>query len=154
MIQSIQQQFFNACVDGDAQEALSFLSKAGQRADAKAADSAGDTALIIAASYGHADCVRALLTLSDAKAKNINGYTALMFAAKYGHADCVSLLLPHSNIRAANNNGYTACTLAKMAGHLDIVLLIKQYVLAQKERKELGRIIAASTQVKQRSKSL
>ncbi len=66
----------------------------------------GVTALIRAASLGHADCVRLLMDRgADKEAKDKNGMTALICAASSGHADCVRLLLKKALISSWNDAG-------------------------------------------------
>ena len=62
--------------------------------DVNARNEAGETTLMIAAKYGTAETVGALLEAgANANARDVNGSTALMFAAMYGTAEMVKLLL-------------------------------------------------------------
>ena len=63
------------------------------KADVNVKNNNGTTALIWAASNGHAKVVSALIAAgADVNVKNNNGTTALMWAAYNGHAKVVSLL--------------------------------------------------------------
>ena len=77
-------------------------------ADAKAANSMGQTALMIAAEHGSTQMVEILLPGSDAKASTKSGYTALIYAAESGSNKMVEILLPKSDAKATQTNGYTA----------------------------------------------
>ena len=71
------------------------LSRAeSAREKARAANARGDTALILAAANGHADCVRALLEAgADVTLSTAEGFTALYAAAANGHTETIGLLL-------------------------------------------------------------
>ena len=54
----------------------------------------GETALMIAACGGHAECVEELIAVgANVNIKGKDGRTALMLALEKGHKDCVDLLL-------------------------------------------------------------
>jgi len=93
-------------------------------ADAKAANSNGITALMIAAEYGTTQMVEILLPKSDAKAKEKYGNTALMYAAKWGNDHMVRILLPKSDAKARNCIGYSALMIAARYGTEEAIKLL------------------------------
>lgn len=138
------------------------------RCDVRSKDVHGFTALMRAASNGHAGCVRLLLLGSDAWAANYwgttalmrsagcgnadvvpGGATALMQAARYGHLDCVQLLLSVSELGAQDEVGETASEQARRNQHFKIADLIDASALARCERSALSASTApgASRQV-------
>lgn len=72
------------------------------------------TAMMMAAMYGHSDCV-ALLIESEYGLHDSAGKTALMYAAENGHAGCVGLL-KEAEGGLSNAIGQTALMLAATAG--------------------------------------
>jgi ankyrin repeat protein len=103
------------------------LSRLGVSQSLMASDLDGRTALMIAASRGHADCVEILLPASDPSAVSPNGADALMLAADKGHARCVGLLLPASDPKQAtpaNKGGATALMMAARAGSVESMRLL------------------------------
>jgi ankyrin repeat protein len=84
----------------------------------------GDTALILAAKYGHVTVVHHLLRAdADMNARNGRGETALMLAAEYGHEMTVDLLLRAGsdvNVKGGHDE-ITALTLAADNKHHTIV---------------------------------
>ncbi|XP_022660119.1 uncharacterized protein LOC111249912 isoform X6 [Varroa destructor] len=87
----------------------------------------GQTALMLAASHGRADMVKALLeTGADPNTQDNDGSTALMCAAEHGYIDVVRMLLanPDVEINIADHDGQTALSIAMEAGHKDTALLI------------------------------
>ncbi|EFO62235.1 Kinase, NEK [Giardia lamblia P15] len=89
----------------------------------------GDTALMFAASAGHLECVKLLLSeigiqkhTSVAVFAHVSGWTALMKAAQNGHTITTELLLLEAGARKAD--GMTALMLAAQANHYDIVRLL------------------------------
>ncbi len=91
---------------------------------ARRVDKNGMSALMLAASGGHTECVKLLLPVSDALAANCAGLSALMFAARGGNAACVALLLPVSEALATTNRGSSALMLATENGHVECVELL------------------------------
>ena len=87
----------------------------------------GNTALIGAASYGHADCVRLLIEANASvhaatDNSSVPGSTALIMAAFRGHVNCATLLLEaKANVEAGTNDGSTACMMGAYSGHADCV---------------------------------
>jgi ankyrin repeat protein len=93
------------------------------KADVEARNPDGQTSLIIAASNGDEDTVKALLSTADVEAKSKLGYTALMEAAIYGHADMVELLINvgKADVEARSNSDYTPLMVAARSGREEIV---------------------------------
>jgi ankyrin repeat protein len=89
----------------------------------------GYTALMLAAWYGHVDCLAALLAhdaSAQLAAKSLYGHTPLMLAAMTGKADCCAALLAAPNVPEADRaaqltakslHGHTALMLAAWYGH-------------------------------------
>jgi len=76
---------------GNADTVRSLL--ASPNVDVNGVDDQGNTALILAARFGHNEVVRALLLAkADVKVKNKEGKTALMLAAEGGHDQTVAAL--------------------------------------------------------------
>jgi ankyrin repeat protein len=66
---------------------------ASPNVDVNGVDDQGNTALILAARFGHNEVVRALLLAkADVRVKNKEGKTALMLAAEGGHDQTVAAL--------------------------------------------------------------
>jgi alpha-ketoglutarate-dependent taurine dioxygenase len=76
----------------------------------------GNTALMLASSYGYEQIVRDLLATGESRPGNVDkeGHTALMFASMHGHEQIVRDLLATGESRPGkvNNNGKTTLTLA------------------------------------------
>ncbi|OIV99365.1 hypothetical protein TanjilG_17175 [Lupinus angustifolius] len=87
---------------------------------------AGETALYVAAEYGHVDMVRELIQyydLADAGIKARNGFDALHIAAKQGHFDVLKILMnahPELSMTVDPSNT-TALHTAATQGHIEIV---------------------------------
>jgi len=106
------------------------------------ADGNGETALMIAAYYGHADMVRVLLEHPSVDAAAMlrhadgDGRTALMNAASSGHVDVVRVLLEHpcadaaAMLRHADGNGQTALMNAALGGRAPLLLVMVEAFLA------------------------
>jgi len=87
----------------------------------------GDSALILAAWYGHLDVARLLLDVNaDVDIANCDGNTALNCAAYRGHADMVEhLLIEGSEVDVQDNvTGKTALIKAAYGGHHKVVRLL------------------------------
>ena len=76
-----------------------------------------DTALILAAYNGHADCVRGLLAHKDidVNLQNQWGNSPLYCAVYSNHSECIKLLLsyPNINVNIRNNSNQTPFQVAK-----------------------------------------
>jgi ankyrin repeat protein len=100
---------------------LLLLVKAG--ADLDAADGAGETALMKAATYGHVDAVRALVGAgADVKRFSKKGGTAVSFAATEGQAECVRALAElKADVDAKDEKQLTALYYATQQGQTECV---------------------------------
>jgi len=85
--------------------------------------SKGDlTPLMDAASQGHVDIVRLLMSHgADANAQSACGNSALMYSCSAGHEDVVQELLKvGANVEDNNENGHTPLMEAASAGHVGV----------------------------------
>jgi len=65
-----------------------------EKSEIDATDQKGNTALILAAKYGHSKVTRLLISSgAEVNAKNFHNWTALHWAAKYGHLEVMTLLI-------------------------------------------------------------
>lgn len=96
-------------------------------ADVNVKDEDGNTALIIAAIFGHNTIAQILLANgADVNAKDNDGKTALMWAAFNGQTAIVRLLLSTgADVNIKDNFGKTALMKADSSGNTDIVKLLK-----------------------------
>ncbi|KAJ5444483.1 uncharacterized protein N7458_008355 [Penicillium daleae] len=94
-------------------------------ADVDTTNDAGETALMVAVSFGHKDIVELLLQYgADIERRSDNGDTALGAAALRGREDIVRIFLENgANPDAGKNLGKTALSQAAAAGHEGIVRL-------------------------------
>lgn len=97
-------------------------------------DGFGGTALMYAASHGHAECVQLLLSVADTKGKDIYGVTALIYAVSGGHEACVRILLPVSDVLAVDDGGQTAIDWARKRGLEGLAQSIDTYIFVQNEQ--------------------
>ncbi|XP_062920052.1 KN motif and ankyrin repeat domain-containing protein 1-like isoform X2 [Mobula hypostoma] len=91
------------------------------------ASQTGQTALMLAVSYGRTDMVKALLNNgANVNVQDTDGSTALMCASEHGHIEIVKLLLaqPECNSELTDKNGSTAVNIALQAGQKDITELL------------------------------
>ena len=103
------------------------LITATPAANPKARDTHGNTALMLAAAHGHADCVNALLKPCGTRWVNTDGMDALMVAAHAGHAPCVAALMTNGMsgwVSSMRSGAFTALTLAAANGHTQVVELL------------------------------
>ncbi|KAF2984667.1 hypothetical protein EK904_012588 [Melospiza melodia maxima] len=85
-------RLLQAVENGDPEKVASLLGKKG--ASATKQDSEGKTAFHLAATKGHAECLRIMVTHgADVTAQDGAGHSALHLAAKNSHPDCVKRLL-------------------------------------------------------------
>jgi ankyrin repeat protein len=97
-------------------------------ADPDSHDSAGGTALSIAANIGSLAIVKMLVAAHAAGTADKNGYTPLMEAAMNGHADVVVFLLDHgAALDARNRDGKSALDMAVIGKHEDIAKLLRDH---------------------------
>ena len=87
------------------------------------------TALMKAATKGHAKCVELLLEAgADVNMKDKNGDTALIEASNKGHDKCVKLLTEAgADVNIQNNNGFTSVMEASLMGHYKCVELLLEW---------------------------
>jgi ankyrin repeat protein len=117
-----------ACENGAADRLSSLLANLTV-ADLEMAGPDGDTALNLAALYGHLDCVKLLLEKGcqlDA-ANEEDGSTALHNAAAGGFLEMVQLLLEKSTATAVNaldEDNETPLHTAARGGHVEVVKLL------------------------------
>jgi len=117
----LDQHMIQAAQDGDLALVLEYLEKA----DLRAKNALGDTALMAAASGGHLECLNALLPVSDPRQAGDQGQTALMEAASAANLECVRALLPHSDAKARDRFGAHALWMASIGEtNLDIIRLL------------------------------
>ncbi|XP_025978632.2 ankyrin repeat domain-containing protein 29 isoform X2 [Dromaius novaehollandiae] len=104
---------------------LQLLLNSG-RVDVDCKDSLGTTALMVAAYYGHIDCVRELvLQGADINLQRESGATSLFFAAQQGHNDVVKFLFEFgASTEFKNKDGASATFLAAQGGYLDVIRLL------------------------------
>ncbi|TNJ27193.1 Kinase, NEK [Giardia muris] len=87
-------------------------------------DPTGTTALMMAAGYGHSDCIPFLE--KEIGMQDKRGLTALMLAAFNGHSDCIALL--EKEIGMQCNIGQTALMKAALNGKTDCIPLLEKEV--------------------------
>lgn len=106
--------------------ALEFALNDHKNADTLLSSNADLTALMLAADWGSAECVKALLEAdADVNAKDGDNNTVLMRAAGSGHAECVKLLLAAKvDVEAKNSIGKTALMWAAHKGKTKCVKVL------------------------------
>ncbi|KAL8949136.1 MAG: hypothetical protein Q9222_004734 [Ikaeria aurantiellina] len=104
---------------------VQLLTKAGVDLDYQ--DDQGETALHLAARFGHADCAKALLDGCEGQKANteltesVFGWTPLFVACAEGHLSIVELLIDAAaNLEKVDTSGWTAREHAALRGHIDI----------------------------------
>ncbi|TNJ30758.1 Ankyrin repeat protein 2 [Giardia muris] len=143
-----QPSLMASAITGDIEGVKKHLDRVGYQ------DPTGTTALMLAASYGHSDCIPFLereigmrnnygttalmraaingrtkcipLLMNEAGKQKDNGWTALMLAASNGHSDCIPLLKKEIGMQC--NIGQTALMKAALTGKADCVPLLKEEV--------------------------
>uniref|UniRef100_A0A8C6JTB9 Uncharacterized protein n=1 Tax=Melopsittacus undulatus TaxID=13146 RepID=A0A8C6JTB9_MELUD len=110
--------------NGDPEKVASLLGKKG--ASATKQDSEGKTAFHLAATKGHAECLRIMVTHgADVTAQDGAGHSALHLAAKNSHPDCIKRLLQSKcPAETTDNSGKTALHYAASCGCLQAVQLL------------------------------
>ncbi|TNJ29894.1 Ankyrin repeat protein 1 [Giardia muris] len=108
---------------GDALKVQQFIHQAGK------VDRSGWTALMLAADWGHIECVLPLLALEEGRA-SAKGSTALMLAAHSGRTECVYLLRDGEQ-GMADKHGITALMYAANRGHIECARLLTDEAGAQ-----------------------
>ncbi|NXI49919.1 RAI14 protein, partial [Chloroceryle aenea] len=101
-------RLLQAVENGDPEKGASLLGKKG--ASATKQDSEGKTAFHLAATKGHGECLRIMVTHgADVTAQDGAGHSALHLAAKNSHPDCIKRLLQGKcPADSTDNSGKTA----------------------------------------------
>ncbi|KAM6105155.1 LOW QUALITY PROTEIN: ankycorbin [Pterocles gutturalis] len=117
-------RLLQAVENGDLEKVASLLGKKG--ASATKQDSEGKTAFHLAATKGHAECLRIMVTHgADVTAQDGTGHSALHLAAKNSHPDCIKRLLQSKcPAESTDNSGKTALHYAAACGCLQAVQLL------------------------------
>ena len=104
---------------------VQLLAEAGVDLDYQ--DDQGETALHLAARFGHVECARVLLEGSDTQqanielAENVFGWTPLFIASVEGHLSIVELLVDaKADLDRVDTSGWTAQEHTALRGHIDI----------------------------------
>ncbi|NWV59131.1 RAI14 protein, partial [Malurus elegans] len=120
-------RLLQAVENGDPEKVASLLGKKG--ASATKQDSEGKTAFHLAATKGHAECLRIMVTHgADVTAQDGAGHSALHLAAKNSHSDCVKRLLQSKcPADCTDNSGKTALHYAAACGCLQAVQLLCEH---------------------------
>ena len=99
-------------------------------------DDQGETALHVAARFGHADCAAALLHHADHEAntevaENSFGWTPLFTACVDGHLKIVELLIAAgSDLERLDSSGWSAKEHAALRGHIEIAKALAEVTIA------------------------
>ncbi|KAJ4353278.1 Glycerophosphocholine phosphodiesterase [Didymosphaeria variabile] len=122
----------------------------------------GETALHVAARFGHDESAKALLAGSALHKAEVDipektfGWTPLFIACVDGHVSIVRLLVEHgASIDRADSDGWTPCEHAALRGHMDIIEELKRIAPTKMGN---AQVLAPPTQVtsleERRSKNL
>ncbi|XP_072461964.1 ankycorbin isoform X8 [Notamacropus eugenii] len=120
-------RLLQAVENGDVEKVASLLGKKG--ACATKHDSEGKTAFHLAASRGHVECLRAMVTHgADVTAQDTAGHSALHLAAKNGRSECVKKLLQSKcPAESTDNSGKTALHYAAAHGCLQATQILCEH---------------------------
>ncbi|NXC36339.1 RAI14 protein, partial [Campylorhamphus procurvoides] len=120
-------RLLQAVENGDPEKVASLLGKKGTSATKQ--DSEGKTAFHLAATKGHAECLRIMVTHgADVTAQDGAGHSALHLAAKNSHPDCIKRLLQSKcPADSTDNSGKTALHYAASCGCLQAVQLLCEH---------------------------
>ncbi|XP_054665409.1 ankycorbin isoform X2 [Grus americana] len=120
-------RLLQAVENGDPEKVASLLGKKG--ASATKQDSEGKTAFHLAATKGHAECLRIMMTHgADVTAQDGAGHSALHLAAKNSHPNCIKRLLQSKcPADSTDNSGKTALHYAAACGCLQAVQLLCEH---------------------------
>lgn len=113
---------------------LKALLRAG--ADVNAVDDQGETALHLAARFGHVECAKALLSPDVRPCAKLNiqentfGWTPLLVASVDGQLPMVEFLVEAgADVNKADSSGWHAAEHAALRGHMEIAALLAKRVL-------------------------
>ncbi|XP_065511991.1 ankycorbin isoform X1 [Caloenas nicobarica] len=120
-------RLLQAVENGDPEKVASLLGKKG--ASATKQDSEGKTAFHLAATKGHAECLRIMVTHgADVTAQDGAGHSALHLAAKNSHPECIKRLLQSKcPADSTDSSGKTALHYAAACGCLQAVQLLCEH---------------------------
>ncbi|XP_057565411.1 ankycorbin isoform X4 [Hippopotamus amphibius kiboko] len=120
-------RLLQAVENGDAEKVASLLGKKG--ASATKHDHEGKTAFHLAATKGHVECLRVMVTHGvDVTAQDTAGHSALHLAAKNSHHECIKKLLQSKcPAESIDNSGKTALHYAVAQGCLQAVQVLCEH---------------------------
>ncbi|XP_070102440.1 ankycorbin isoform X6 [Equus caballus] len=120
-------RLLQAVENGDAEKVASLLGKKG--ASATKHDSEGKTAFHLAATKGHVECLRVMVTHGvDVTAQDTAGHSALHLAAKNSHHECIKKLLQSKcPAESIDSSGKTALHYAAAQGCLQAVQVLCEH---------------------------
>ncbi|XP_055278176.1 ankycorbin isoform X5 [Moschus berezovskii] len=120
-------RLLQAVENGDAEKVASLLGKKG--ASATKHDSEGKTAFHLAATKGHVECLRVMVTHGvDVTAQDTAGHSALHLAAKNSHHECIKKLLQSKcPAESIDSSGKTALHYAATQGCLQAVQVLCEH---------------------------
>ncbi|XP_036740788.2 ankycorbin isoform X1 [Manis pentadactyla] len=120
-------RLLQAVENGDAEKVASLLGKKG--ASATKHDSEGKTAFHLAATKGHVECLRVMVTHGvDVTAQDTAGHSALHLAAKNSHHECIRKLLQSKcPAESTDSSGKTALHYAAAQGCLPAVQVLCEH---------------------------
>ncbi|XP_066229813.1 ankycorbin isoform X1 [Saccopteryx leptura] len=120
-------RLLQAVENGDAEKVASLLGKKG--ASATKQDSEGKTAFHLAATKGHVECLRVMVTHGvDVTAQDSAGHSALHLAARHSHHECVrKLLQAKCPAESVDSSGKTALHYAAAQGCLQAVQVLCEH---------------------------
>ncbi|XP_054439900.1 ankycorbin isoform X2 [Pteronotus mesoamericanus] len=120
-------RLLQAVENGDAEKVASLLGKKG--ASATKQDSEGKTAFHLAATKGHVECLRVMVTHGvDVTAQDTAGHSALHLAAKNGHHEYIKKLLQSKcPAEGTDSSGRTALHYAAAQGCLPAVQVLCEH---------------------------
>ena len=121
----LNQALIEAAWSGDVERVKELLATKGVDINSKT-EKSGWTALMLAATEGHCDVVKALVENgADVNAKDVISNTALMSASMNGHTDAVKLLLASgANVNDKDYYGFTPVIKAATYGRCDTVKVL------------------------------
>ncbi|TNJ27420.1 Kinase, NEK [Giardia muris] len=128
-----QPSLMASAITGDIEGVRKHLDHVGYQ------DPTGTTTLMMAAGYGHSDCI--LFLEKEIGMQNNDGKTALMKAAMKGRSNFIPLL--EKELGMQDNHGLTALMLAAFNGHSDCIPLLKEEIGKRGKNGETALMLAA-----------